>query len=119
MPAAQWLLASIYPIAGSLGLHKIMASERMQRVGRVFRKTNRANKRRSWRRGNGSGDNLQYHQDKVLKLKRLIPGACQLHSHQLLLFQTAKYIIHLRLKINVMQALLSSSSPTYGGESNI
>ncbi|KAH0690467.1 hypothetical protein KY285_017660 [Solanum tuberosum] len=51
--------------------------------------------------------NLQHQQDKMMKLQRLIPGASQLPSHQLLL-QTAKYIMHLRLQIHALQALVLS-----------
>ncbi|KAH0687110.1 hypothetical protein KY284_017663 [Solanum tuberosum] len=50
---------------------------------------------------------LQHQQDKVMKLQRLIPGASQLPSHQLL-HQTAKYIMHLRLQIHALQALVLS-----------
>ncbi|KAK6795275.1 hypothetical protein RDI58_008728 [Solanum bulbocastanum] len=72
-------------------------------------KRSRGKKRRS-RMGYYHDDNnidLQHQQDKVVKLQRLIPGASQLPSHQLLL-QTAKYIMHLRLQIHALQALVLS-----------
>ncbi|KAK4735396.1 hypothetical protein R3W88_009657 [Solanum pinnatisectum] len=56
---------------------------------------------------NNNNIDLQHQQDKVVKLQRLIPGASQLPSHQLLL-QTAKYIMHLRLQIHALQALVLS-----------
>lgn len=76
--------------------------------------TTRGKKRRS-RMGYVFNDNnidVQHQQDKVVKLQRLVPGASQLPSHQLLL-QTAKYIMHLRLQIHVLEALvLSINTPS-------
>ncbi|GLT86415.1 hypothetical protein SLE2022_377140 [Rubroshorea leprosula] len=47
---------------------------------------------------------------KVKKLQRLIPGGKGLEVDQLLL-RTADYILHLRLQLNVLQALSKIHQP--------
>ncbi|CAN4086131.1 unnamed protein product [Withania somnifera] len=79
----------------------------LERVGmKTTQTTRRRGRKRRSRMGFVSNDNvvLQHQQDKVVK-QRLLPGASQLPSHQLLL-QTAKYIMHLRLHIHALQDLL-------------
>ncbi|XVE85027.1 hypothetical protein DITRI_Ditri17bG0059500 [Diplodiscus trichospermus] len=59
--------------------------------------------RRTDRRG-GGGDGGQSVRKKVKKLQRLIPGGKGLQPDRLFL-RTADYILHLRLQVNVLQAL--------------
>ncbi|KAM3246814.1 hypothetical protein P3L10_008581 [Capsicum annuum] len=82
-----------------LGLEKVLM--------KTTQTTRRKGKKRRSRMGYVFNDDidLQHQPDKVVKLQRLVPGASQLPSHQLLL-QTAKYIMHLRLQIHTLQALL-------------
>ncbi|TMW92664.1 hypothetical protein EJD97_012741 [Solanum chilense] len=78
--------------------------------GNVVMKTTKRSRRKKMGYhvfNNNNNFDLQHQQDKVMKLQRLIPGASQLPSHQLLL-QTAKYIMHLRLQIHALQALVLS-----------
>ncbi|OIT21501.1 hypothetical protein A4A49_34280 [Nicotiana attenuata] len=94
-----------------MGYRKRLGVERV-----LMKSTKNIRRIRGWRRSRMScvlNDDLQQQQDKVVKLQRLIPGARQLHSHQLLL-QTANYIMQLKLQIHVLQSLLVfSSSPDH------
>ncbi|GLT36520.1 hypothetical protein SLA2020_108930 [Shorea laevis] len=60
--------------------------------------------------GGGRGGGGKSARMKVKKLQRLIPGGKGLEVDQLLL-RTADYILHLRLQLNVLQALSKTHQP--------
>ncbi|KAK4350453.1 hypothetical protein RND71_029766 [Anisodus tanguticus] len=76
-------------------------------VESVIMKTTNNTRRREKRRSRMdyvlNDIDLQHQQDKLVKLQRLVPGASQLPSQ--LFLQTAKYIMHLRQQIQVLEAL--------------
>ncbi|CAN4088209.1 unnamed protein product [Withania somnifera] len=89
-----------------------MGSKKRLDLEKVLMKTTRTTMRKGKKRRSRMGYDInnnniehQHQQDKVMKLQRLVPGSSQLTSHQLLL-QTVKYIMHLRLQIHALQALL-------------
>lgn len=65
---------------------------------------------RSRRRRSAVGRGVGSVQSKVRKLQKLIPGGQGLQP-DLLLSRTAHYILHLRLKVNVLQALSKIYQP--------
>ncbi|XP_021293318.1 transcription factor PAR1-like [Herrania umbratica] len=86
---------------------KHMESRRCKEFSRVKwgRRTRRSD------HGGGAGGGGRSARMKVKKLQRLIPGGKGLQPDRLFL-RTADYILHLRLQVNVLQALSKIYQPS-------